>query len=466
MEFQNRQGNRQVQKQKASSRTLQMVEVLQMTASELYSYVNEMALENPVMDIEQTGNPGGGSDSFEQQRISAASEEEYHYLYQRRNNDDDIDGRERWNIRTDDSETLEEYLKLQLFMEEYSKKERAILEYLMGIMDDNGYIRDKEEEIVDVLGVGAADIERMIDVIQRLDPAGVGARNLEECLKLQLQRRGNENRLILRLIEDDLDLIARNQISSISRKYRVTAEEAAQCCQMIKSLIPKPGSSFSNRERLRYIIPDVAIVKFEGRFDIMLNESLYPVVEVNSYYADLEKREETASQVREYLGSKIAQAEWIQSCITQRRKTMMTVSRLILERQEDFFLKGPGHLVPLSLAEAAVSMGVHESTVSRAVRHKYLQCIWGVYPMKYFFSRSVTRQRSEDSAVSRKVNAAAIKRELRRIIESENKKKPYSDRILSEKLKEKGITISRRTVAKYREEEGIYDVSGRKDLEG
>jgi len=267
------------------------------------------------------------------------------------------------------------------------------------------------------------------------------------------------------LIDNHLDMVAKNQIPAIARALHLSSGEAAGYCQIIKSLNPKPGVSFSSRDQLRYIIPDVTIVKFKDHFDILLNESMYPGIEVNSYYRQMNQAPDS-QELKEYLGNKIRQAEWVKQCITQRSKTMMDVSRVILERQEAFFSHGPNYLKPLRMTDIAEILGIHESTVSRAVSKKYLQCSWGVYPMNFFFSRNVgtstsSTEKSDDP--SKAVTARKIKQLLHEIIAEENKKKPYSDRLLGEKLTEKGISISRRTVAKYREEEGIPDASGRKE---
>ena len=298
--------------------------------------------------------------------------------------------------------------------------------------------------------------------LQALDPSGVCARTLEECLKLQLERRDMLTPVLESIIDNCLEMVAKNQIPAIARKLRLSPTETAGYCQIIKSLNPKPGVSFSSRDQLRYIIPDVTIVKFKDHFDILLNESMYPTIELNSYYRQMNQNPES-SELKEYLGNKIRQAEWVKQCVTQRGKTLMQVSRAILEHQEEFFTFGPAHLNPLRLADIAQELDIHESTVSRAVSKKYLQCSWGVYPMNFFFSRSVAVQESSSESGTQSVTAADIKRVLREIIEEENKKKPYSDRLLGEKLAERGISISRRTVAKYREEEGIADASGRKE---
>ena len=451
------------QTQTLSQRMIQSAEILQMTSQELNTYINELALENPVIDIVEPPTAEEQRESIEQQEWLNSFNEENYYLYQRQNNDDDYDFKSSWNINTDDGETLQDYLWSQLITENFTDQETEIIKFMLECLDNKGYLEESIETIASYFGTDTELVEDLLSDLQALDPSGVCARSLEECLKLQLERRNMLTPVLESIIDNCLEMVARNQIPAIARKLRLSPAETAGYCQIIKSLNPKPGVSFSSRDQLRYIIPDVTIVKFKDHFDILLNESMYPTIELNSYYRQMNQNPES-SELKEYLGNKIRQAEWVKQCVTQRGKTLMQVSRAILEHQEEFFTFGPAHLSPLRLADIAQELDIHESTVSRAVSKKYLQCSWGVYPMNYFFSRSVAVQESsgnENGAQS--VTAADIKRVLRKIIEEENKKKPYSDRLLGEKLAERGISISRRTVAKYREEEGIADASGRKE---
>lgn len=450
------------QTQTLSQRMIQSAEILQMTSQELNTYINELALENPVIDIVEPPTAQEQRESIEQQEWLNSFNEENYYLYQRQNNDDDYDFKSSWNINTDDGETLQDYLWSQLITENFTDQETEIIKFMLECLDNKGYLEESIETIASYFGTDTELVEDLLSDLQALDPSGICARSLEECLKLQLERRNMLTPVLESIIDNCLEMVARNQIPAIARKLRLSPAETAGYCQIIKSLNPKPGVSFSSRDQLRYIIPDVTIVKFKDHFDILLNESMYPTIELNSYYRQMNQNPES-SELKEYLGNKIRQAEWVKQCVTQRGKTLMQVSRAILEHQEEFFTFGPAHLSPLRLADIAQELDIHESTVSRAVSKKYLQCSWGVYPMNYFFSRSVAVQESsgnENGAQS--VTAADIKRVLREIIEEENKKKPYSDRLLGEKLAERGISISRRTVAKYREEEGIADASGRK----
>ena len=451
------------QTQTLSQRMIQSAEILQMTSQELNTYINELALENPVIDIVEPPTAEEQRESIEQQEWLNSFNEENYYLYQRQNNDDDYDFKSSWNINTDDGETLQDYLWSQLITENFTDQETEIIKFMLECLDNKGYLEESIETIASYFGTDTELVEDLLSDLQALDPSGVCARSLEECLKLQLERRNMLTPVLESIIDNCLEMVAKNQIPAIARKLRLSPAETAGYCQIIKSLNPKPGVSFSSRDQLRYIIPDVTIVKFKDHFDILLNESMYPTIELNSYYRQMNQNPES-SELKEYLGNKIRQAEWVKQCVTQRGKTLMQVSRAILEHQEEFFTFGPAHLNPLRLADIAQELDIHESTVSRAVSKKYLQCSWGVYPMNFFFSRSVAVQESSSSeSGTQSVTAADIKRVLREIIEEENKKKPYSDRLLGEKLAERGISISRRTVAKYREEEGIADASGRKE---
>ena len=451
------------QTQTLSQRMIQSAEILQMTSQELNTYINELALENPVIDIVEPPTAEEQRESIEQQEWLNSFNEENYYLYQRQNNDDDYDFKSSWNINTDDGETLQDYLWSQLITENFTDQETEIIKFMLECLDNKGYLEESTETIASYFGTDTEIVEDLLSDLQALDPSGVCARTLEECLKLQLERRDILTPVLDSIIDNCLEMVAKNQIPAIARKLRLSPTETAGYCQIIKSLNPKPGVSFSSRDQLRYIIPDVTIVKFKDHFDILLNESMYPTIELNSYYRQMNQNPES-SELKEYLGNKIRQAEWVKQCVTQRGKTLMQVSRAILEHQEEFFTFGPAHLNPLRLADIAQELDIHESTVSRAVSKKYLQCSWGVYPMNFFFSRSVAVQESSSSeSGTQSVTAADIKRVLREIIEEENKKKPYSDRLLGEKLAERGISISRRTVAKYREDEGIADASGRKE---
>lgn len=454
------------QTQTLSQRMIQSAEILQMTAQELNAYINDLAMENPVIDITEPSGAAQQRESIEQQQWLNSFNEENYYLYQRQNNDDDYDFKNNWNINTDEGETLQDYLWSQLLTEDFSSEDAKIIKFMLESLDHKGYLGETVEDIAAYFRTGAGQVEGLLISLQKLEPAGVCARNLKECLSLQLKRRHALTPALSSIIENCLEMVAKNQIPAMARKLRLSPSEAAGYCQIIKSLNPKPGVSFSSREKLRYIIPDVTIVKFKDHFDLLLNESMYPNIEVNTFYSQMSLCPET-QELREYLDGKIRQAKWVKQCMAQRGKTLMQVSKAVLEHQEGFFTHGPAKLAPLKLSDISRELDIHESTVSRAVSKKYLQCSWGVYPMNFFFSRQVSvRENTSGPQPATAVTAGNIKCAIREIIDGENKKKPYSDRLLCEQLAGRGITISRRTVAKYREEEGIADASGRKEYTG
>lgn len=445
------------QNQTLSQRMIQSIQILQMTSQELSQYISELALENPALDMTEPPK-----ESLEQQQWLNSLREENHYLYQRQQNDDDYDPRDTWNFNTDQGETLRDYLWSQLITHTLTPEQTQISDFMLESLDSRGYLTESAAALSDYFHTDASVIEELVKLLQSLEPVGICARNLQECLKLQLNARGLLNPALTQLVDECLDLIAKNKIPAIARKLHLSAAEVTGYCQIIRSLNPKPGSAFYNREEMKYIIPDVTIIKFDNHFDIVLNHSSYPDITVNSYYQKMNEQTED-KEVKEYLNQKIHQVEWLKQCMTQRGKTLMSVTMEILKRQEDFFSHGPGHLHPLKLMDVAEAAGIHESTVSRAVDKKYLQCSWGVYPMMFFFQRSAAAHVSGTAVSSNQdFTNADVKRVLREIIGQEEKKKPYSDRILSEKLTERGLPISRRTVAKYRDEEGIPDASSRK----
>ena len=274
----------------------------------------------------------------------------------------------------------------------------------------------------------------------------------------ELERKGMSTPVLRNIVENYLELVGKNQLHVIAKKLKIPVETVQADCELIKGLNPKPGASFCSRETLKYITPDVTVVKLGGYYEILLNEYMYPKITINSYYKGM-LQEDTPKEAKAYIGEKVRQAEWVMNCISQRNKTLLQVTKTIVDMQENFFLKGQGYLESMRQADVAGKLSVHESTVSRAVRDKYLQCSWGIFPMNYFFSKGIASENGQGAVTPEK-----IKQLMAEIIDGENKKKPYSDRVISEKLNEKGVHISRRTVAKYREQAQIKDAGGRREF--
>lgn len=445
------------QSQVLSHRMIQSAEILQMSSQELEHYINEAALENPVMEFtERLSSLDVTEDKIKKYEWLNSLDDDNRYTYYSQDRDEESDKREMWNYNLDEGETLSDYLWSQIISVDYSKSETDVIKYMLECLDARGYMEESYKDISKIFNISEEKVESLHNDLKKLEPAGICASNLKDCLILQLIRVKCDSAIMRTIINDYLDLLAKNQIPAIAKRLKCPLEDAVKYCSIIKKLNPKPGSCFCSREQLKYIVPDVTIVKFKEYYEILLNEHLYPSIEVNSYYKQLSK-EQDSEDVKDYLQSKIKQTEWIKNCVAQRNITLMNVTKAILKFQEDFFSNGNHHLKTLRLQDVARMLDIHESTVSRAVRKKYLQCSWGIYPMNYFFSKGISMPEE-----SKSISTLQIKQALVDLIENENKLKPYSDRILSEKLEDQGIHISRRTVAKYREEMGIYDTSGRK----
>lgn len=438
------------QKQALSQRMIQSARILQMTAQELKEYVEEQALENPVIDIKEHVPAKEETDDRIQKYewLNASS-------YQQESQDPD-DSSEEWRFPVNEGETLKDHLWSQLITGDFTEKDLDILDYMLESLDPRGYLTEDVKDIAKHFHEKTSHVAELLCTLQSLEPAGICARSLSECLILQAARHGVLTRKLEELLKHHLDQVAKNQLPLIAKELQIPVDAVSRCCQIIRDFDPKPGSSFYDREQTGYLVPDMTIVKFEDHFDILLNEYLYPDIRINSYYRRLSK-EQQDPETTAYLTDKLRQAQWISDCIAKRSSTLLEVARKLLFFQQDFFTKGPACLKPLLSKDIAEALGIHESTVSRAVRGKYLQCTWGVYPLNFFFSRGIVSPAgTEEIAVNQ------VKTILKEIIAQENKKKPFSDRAISEELEKRGISISRRTAAKYRQELGIPDASGRK----
>lgn len=286
----------------------------------------------------------------------------------------------------------------------------------------------------------------------------MAAKNLSECLCLQLIRLG-ETGLPLIIARNHLEDMGRNHYHRIARITGADRNEIQAACELIRSLDPRPGAAFAPRESPGYIIPDMAVIPTEGRFEVIFNDSCIPSLRVSSYYRRLMGSIDDA-EVRDYLSAKVRQAKWMVRNVEHRRATLLACVHYIADWQREFFRYGPDCLRPLSMADTAAGLGIHESTVSRAIHDKYLQCTHGVFPLKYFFSRSLRAARPEANISVEQARSA-----LRALIDGEDKKRPMSDQKLCEQLEKKNIQLSRRTVAKYRGELGIPSAAGRRTVQ-
>ncbi|MDD3221737.1 MAG: RNA polymerase sigma-54 factor [Clostridia bacterium] len=444
------------QNQILSQKMIQSMEILQMSSQELNDYIKEIALENPVVDVEESyETPDKAGDLMKKLEWLDSIDERNRVYYSQEYGDKSEDKQFR-DYSEDAGEELSEYLLHQLLTVDLSDLQYDVIQFMVYSLDSKGYMEENLEDIARRFGTDRDFVEEQLKLLQSLEPAGVCARNVQECLRLQLEREEEEDDAAKVIVSDYLELLGKNQLHIISKRTKLPMEEVVRACDHIKELNPKPSRGFDARSRLKYITPDVTVVKLAEYYEILLNEYMYPKIGINHFYKRI-LESDSSKETRAYISDKIRQAEWIQSCIGQRNSTLMRVSKCIIDYQEAFFNLGIGHLRPLRLQDVAEMLDIHESTVSRAIRDKYLQCAWGVFPMNYFFSKSIAGKNSGE-----KITTEQVKQLVVAIVEEENKKKPLSDRAITEQLVERGVKICRRTVAKYREELGIKDASGRK----
>lgn len=445
------------QTQTLSPQMMQAMEILQMGSQELLDYIQETVQENPVLESVESKQP-------QESQEDALLRRKLEWL-------ESTDVQNRWYHQEDakdlsetvmgasgvepDEDSLYYYLRSQIRFETLSSQLSAAVECILESLSGNGYLDEPCEKLAQEAGLPAEVLEQALELVQGLEPVGVGARSLSECLCLQLVRHGQTG-LPLTIARDYLEAVGKDRYNLIARETGADRDEVQRACRLIRSLNPKPGAGFAPREVLGYITPDLVVVSFEDHFEILSNDYYFPTLKVSSYYHQLMKNTDEA-QVRDYLTSKLRQAKWVVRSVEQRRSTLLSCANCIVERQEAFFRHGPGHLRPMTLTDVATELEVHESTISRAVKDKYLQCAHGVFPLGYFFSRALSASDGDS------VSAVQAKLALKELVDGEDKGKPLSDQKLCDLLTAKGIEISRRTVAKYRGEMGIASTARRKE---
>jgi len=330
-------------------------------------------------------------------------------------------------------------------------------DYLVGSLDESGYLTCDLEEVAGTFGVTVEEVDRVLELIQAFDPPGVGARNLQECLLLQLKFRGMSDSLAAAIIRDHFDEFKQKKYVDIARKLRISVQDVQDQCKLISTLDPKPGLEVV-AEDPKYVIPDLIVDTIDGKYIVYLNDRNIPRLRVSQHYHDELMREvrDGDSEAREFINARLKSAKWLIQTIEQRRRTMVKVMECIVRKQRDFFDKGTAFLRPLTLQQVASEINMHESTVSRVTTNKYVQTPRGVFELKFFFSSSLGTQDGGE------VSAKSAKDKIRRIIEAETDRTPLSDQKIADMLKKEGLNIARRTVAKYREQLNILPARMRK----
>lgn len=435
------------QRQLLSQKMIQSLEILQMNTQELEQFLKEKTLENPMLDLEEVYKTKDENSKLlkKLEWLEKTDEQNRVYYGQDHNDYEPVDFQNQ-------TEDFVSYLLSQLIEEFKTQREQEIYEILVYSLDERGYLKEIPDILTQTYGLTEEEINCYINKLKECEPAGVGAKDLEECLNLQLQRKHMLNGLEEKILHNHLIYVAKNQLKELSKLLKLPLDQVVQAVKNIKNLNPKPAQGFSSREHLKYLYPDITIVKFKDYFEILLDGDSHFTANINSYYVEMMNQENT-DEVNNYLNEKYQQAKWILQCVSSRRETLLKITKVLTQKQQDFFEKGPGYLRPLKLSDVAEELGIHESTVSRGIRDKYIQCSWGIYPMNYFFSRGISSEETPDK----------IKSCIRKWIENEDKQKPFSDQKIADLFKQQGIPISRRTVAKYRTQMGIRDAAGRKE---
>lgn len=446
------------QKQTVSHKIIQSSTILQMTSAQLEQYLNEQAMENPVLELTCAQPDEQSCRSSETYDWISSHDEQNRYLYQ------NLESRENegpeWNFHQQSAETLTGHLWNQLLTRSRPIEQEEALRFLLDSLDENGYFTDSLEEFALRFDLSSEQAMELLSLIQSLEPAGIGARNLEECLCLQLDRTGQLTPQLKDFLHENLTQIAENHLSAISRSGKIPMKTVKCWCELIRQLDPKPGLPYAHSGQPDYIIPDVIVTSGQHHTDVFLNEYIYPDINISSYYTKL-YQDSPDQEVHNYLQQKIHQAQWLQQCVKQRSATLLSVAKTIQTLQQEFFLLGPDHLKPLKQSDVASLLGIHVSTVSRACSSKYLQCSWGTFPLNAFFVKAAPAAKHDNTAPASST-ALDVKKALSELIRQEDKSKPCSDRVLTELLNAQGFSVSRRTVAKYREALSIPGTSGRK----
>ncbi len=432
----------------------QAITILQLPVLELAEYIEQELLENPLLESkdeeEEPAEPPAQEGDMDWQEyfldrsdtgvIRAPREEVNEYSY------------ENFLAATP---TLQEYLAQQLPLVVKSREDELIGEYLIGNIDDNGYLTLSMEEAARATGYEPEQVSRVIGLVQTLDPAGVGARDLQECLLIQLSQLPDVPSGARDLIEHHLTELAGGKITKIAAALEISPREVQELADFLRTLDPKPGRKFSSNKDTRYVVPDVVVEKVNGEYIVLVNDTSIPRLGINRGYRDV-LANQGDEEAKKFVEAKLHSAAALVKSIEQRRLTVYKVVNCIIDLQREFFDRGIRYLKPMTLRQVAEIVNLHESTVSRATSGKFMQAPQGVFELKFFFASGV------ETAGGNMTSSEAIKKQLKDLIGQEEPGNPLSDQKIADMLNALGINISRRTVAKYRDELGIPATNLRK----
>ncbi len=433
---------RQTQKLVLTPQMEQSLSVLQMGAEELNQCIEEEVLSNPMLDYAKEDEKKEIRQSYGEGIVyrsrKNSEDEEDSYL-------DAIVDEKSWDTG------LKDYLRMQLYTKKLSPLCQGRAEYLIECLEESGYLKMEGAELAKGLQISEEELEKEIRFLQEFEPCGVFARDLRECLLLQLKDKDEKTASLRLLVENYLDEIAGNKLPEISKKTGWSLEKTAELVRELKEdLEPIPGRGYGSSENT-FIYPDITVKRDEYGYRIIYNKERIHSIELNRDYLPL-LEEKHSKEENGYIQEQYQKAKILMKNIGKREETLRLVTQAIVDYQREFFEKGRAFLKPMNLLDIAQELEIHESTVSRTIKDKYLECRWGVFELKYFFSNKTSEG-----------NNCNVLTVIREIIENEDKKKPLSDAKIAEKLENRGIRISRRTVAKYREQLSIPNTQMRKE---
>lgn len=431
------------------------ITLLQYSNLELQNYIQEELLRNPVLELcesEAADEEEPPEEEFVEDDFPW--EEYFRDLDQGPAGSAPERGGDWSNFPTMDSyagrpDTMVEELLGQLRLLSLPPRQYSIASYLIGNLDHNGYLRSDPDELTAAIGVSPEELGAALRIVQGLEPIGIGSRNLQECLLLQLSGLENPPPLAVEIVKRFLPATADGRYRHIAGQLGCSTKEVQEAVDFIRTLNPKPGSLFGGAQNTRYIVPDIYVEKVEERYVVVVNDSLTPLLRISSYYQQMFRKGDSDEELSNYVKGNLDKALWLLRSIEQRRLTLFRVAQQIVEIQQPFLEHGIRKLKPLTLKDVAGAIGVHESTVSRAAANKYMQTPRGLFPLSYFFSSGLAGEGGED------YSSHSIKSYLRELIERESPHNPLSDQQLTDLFQGKGVSISRRTVAKYRQELSI-----------
>ena len=475
------------QELKINPRLYQAMDLLYMPLLDLQQHLKQELLNNPFLEMVEPEEDE--EENAEETDVQAEAQENAD-----KNKNDEIDWeeilldgfdaggrreeheeREYYEPVTVDSRDLADHLRDQITLLDLSPREVVLAEEFIGNIDEDGYLKASLEEILhgvnymvkqaaeaedrdedDLPLYTGEEIERMLATIQNLDPPGVGARDLRECLMLQLREAGLEHSVPYRLVRDCFDELINHRWSEISKRFGISPSDVQKAADEIQKLDPKPGIKYSDLSD-NYIIPDLIVEKIDSKYHVFLNDANLPRLKLSKTYQEIARdKKKFDGENKEFISNKLNSANWMIQAIEQRRQTMLKVMNYIVDRQRDFFEKGVQYLKPLTLREVAEVINMHESTVSRVTNEKFVQTPRGVLPLKFFFSSGLSTTAGED------VSARGIKAQIQKLVSDEDPRHPLTDQAIVNILKQNGVQIARRTVAKYRDQLGVLSARMRK----